>query len=306
LHKIIYIFFISVLTFCNQPSENKAKEEFKAEKFPELQLIDKLKENDIKLKTPVAGEWLYEHKEPGQPFDKYILMQPVTPNEIQKFIYLQPIGEFTNQQNEIIKFTAEYIRIFFNLKTIVLHLIPDKIIPAKSRRMRDNNTEQLHTTYILQDILAKNIPADAIVIMAITEKDLYPQDSWNFVFGQAYTRQRIGVSSIFRYSETPLDSLNYNLCLNRLIKTSCHEIGHMFSVLHCTNAECIMNGSNSLYESDMQPNRLCSDCNKKLHWNLKFNSVERLKAIRDYFQKHNLQKDYSLIIKDLGVVTANN
>jgi archaemetzincin len=269
-------------------------------------LLDKLKENDKKLSPPVVGQWLYEHKEPGQPFDKYILIDPVSPNETQKLIYLQPIGEFTKQQNEVVKFTADYIQMFFNLKTIILPVISDESIPAKSRRMRENNTEQLHTTYILKEMLAKNIPKDAIVIMAVTAKDLYPEESWNFVFGQAYTKDRIGVSSIFRYCEKPLDSLNYNLCLNRLIKTSCHEIGHMFSVYHCTNAECIMNGSNSLYESDTQPNRLCSECLKKMYWNLKFNNVERLKAIRDYFQKHNLEKDYSLTIKDLAAITAGN
>lgn len=300
MKKFIVVIFVALVA-CNQ-SENKNKP---AVNFSELTLLDNLVQTDKRLTQPKPGEWLYEHREAGQLFDQYVNSKPVSPDSVKKCIYLQPIGEFSGQQQKVINYTAEYIQLFFNLKTIIAPTITDKVIPIRSRRDRDNGTEQLHTKYILDSLLLTNIPDNAIVVMAITEKDLYPEDSWNFVFGQAYTTKRVGVSSIFRYCETPLDSINYNVCLNRLIKTSCHEIGHMFSIYHCTFAECIMNGTNNLEESDSRPNKLCSECLKKLYWNLKFDNVKRLTAIRDYFNTHKLTSDFDLINRDLAVIKVN-
>jgi hypothetical protein len=59
LNKIIYIFFISLLSFCDPPSNAKAKEGAEKDEFPEMILLDKLKENDKKLSPPVVGQWLY-------------------------------------------------------------------------------------------------------------------------------------------------------------------------------------------------------------------------------------------------------
>ena len=174
----------------------------------------------------------------------------------------------------------------------------DGIIPANARRPHWETEEQLLTTYILYDILEKNIPPDAIVVMAVTAKDLYPSDSWNFVFGQASTKKRVGVSSIYRFTDTELDSTTYPMCLERLIKTSSHEIGHMFSCQHCTHAVCVMNGSNSLWESDQRPNRLCSECHKKLCWNLGFNVRDRLAALNQFFAKHKLTQDHRAISRE--------
>jgi archaemetzincin len=277
-----------------------------------LSLVTLLEPLDVTLGKPQPGEWLYVHKEAGQAYDVYKSNNPVSPHGQQKYIYLQPIGHLTPVQNDVIQYTAEYLEIFFGLKTIVAPALSDSIIPAHARRPGlditiDNESvpgygEQLKTSYILYDILLKNIPPDAIVVMAVTAKDLYPSDDWNFVFGQASTKKRVGVSSISRFTDAALDSTTYPLCLERLIKTSSHEISHMFSCQHCTHAVCVMNGSNSLYESDMRPNRLCSECHKKLCWNLKFDVHQRLTALEQFFLRHKLSRDYSIISKELAAV----
>ncbi|HEY9047148.1 MAG TPA: archaemetzincin, partial [Ohtaekwangia sp.] len=249
------------------------------------------------------GDWLYEHEEKGQSFEQYIKFKPVSPNEVQKKIYLQPVGTFSALQQELIKSTAEYLRIFFGLEIIIQPAIEDSIIPSTARRLREDGHEQFLTTYIM-DYLEKNIPQDAIVIMAITVNDLYPADSWNFVFGQARLKKRVGVSSIYWYTDGPVDSSSYTLCLQRLIKTSSHEIGHMFSCEHCTHAVCVMNGSNSVVESDSRPNRLCSECLKKLYWNLKFNLPERYSMLENYFSANKMDNDYQLISRDREVFSA--
>src|SRR5258705_129015 len=112
-------------------------------------------------------------------------------------------------------------------KSIMLPKLDDSIVPDSLKRFRGTEQEQLLTIPIL-DYLQKNIPKDGLIVMAITSKDLYPGGGFNFVFGQARTKKRVSVSSIFRYSAEPIaDSLNYQTCLERLIKTSSHEMGHM-------------------------------------------------------------------------------
>jgi predicted Zn-dependent protease len=39
------------------------------------------------------------------------------------------------------------------------------------------------------------LPEDAFCLLGITMEDLYPNPSWNFVFGEAALRERVGVAS---------------------------------------------------------------------------------------------------------------
>jgi archaemetzincin len=264
-----------------------------------------LEQLDVKLSEPKPGEWLYEHKEAGQTFEQYKLSSPVSPDGDRKKIYLLPIGEFLPIEDSIVNYTADYLAIFFGLETIIAPAISDKIIPSNARRRREDGHEQLLTKYILENILPARIPDDAIVVMAVTAKDLYPSESWNYVFGQATIKKRVGVSSIYRFSMPDMDTMTYPVCLERLIKTSSHEIGHMFSIQHCTYGVCVMNGSNSLWESDTRPNRLCSDCLNKLTWNLGFSVRERFSGLEKFFKQHKLVADANLASSDFGVVQKN-
>ncbi len=268
----------------------------------DIEIVEELSKNDHSLSSPKKGEWLFDHDEPGQSFAQYKSDQPVMPDSIRRKLYLQPLGQFSKVQENIIKYTAEYLTLFFGLKTIVMPVIHDTIIPPGARRIREGGSIQLFAPYILDTILKKSIPANAIALMAITGKDLFHDPSWNFVFGLASLKERVGVSSIYRYSEQPIDSLNYPLCLSRLINTASHEIGHMFSARHCTNAICVMNGSNSLPESDTKPNRLCSECLSKLQWNIGFDVKNRTKLLAKFFEDHRLASDYLLIQADLALM----
>jgi archaemetzincin len=44
----------------------------------------------------------------------------------------------------------------------------------------------------------------------------------------------------------------------------------MFSLRHCAEFECLMNGTNSLEETDRSVAHLCPVCLKKLAFNLRF------------------------------------
>lgn len=88
-------------------------------------------------------------------------------------------------------------------------------------------------------------------MLTVTMQDLYPFDSWNYVFGWANYKSRTGVFSFGRYSaeydeaevEDPELFLLENACYVMV-----HEIGHMYGLLHCPYYECIMNGFNSCTE----------------------------------------------------------
>ena len=266
-------------------------------------IINKLRSNDKHLDVPQPGEWLYEHHEKGQTFKAYLSCSPVTPTSEKKLIYLQPIGSFDTMQLNLIKFTKEYLEAFYNLEINILDVISNDVIPDSVKRIKDGN-EQVLASYILNGILREKLPNDAIALMAITELDLYPNPSWNFVFGLASYKNKVGVTSLFRLCDHELNSSNYTSGLSRVIKILSHEIGHMFSLHHCTNAVCLMNGSNSLRETDNTPNRLCSECTGKIIWNLKMDTKERLIKLQEFFSKHQMHKDMTLINNDLRILES--
>ncbi len=278
------LIFAFVLLSCGKTNKKEIKQS-------DWEKIEKLAALDKKMDEPKMGEWLFTNAEKGQSFEKYKTITPVKSSTTQNVIYILPIGSFTPEQFNVVQFTANYLRIFFGLQTTLLPTMDDSIIPEQGRRGAPDEREQLNSMYIINTVLPNKIPKNGLVLMAITAKDLYPKDSWNYVFGQASAKNRVAVSSIFRYSDAPITAKNYNLCLSRLIKTSAHEIGHMFSVNHCIFANCIMNGSNGLVESDERPNHLCSDCYKKLYWNLQFNPLERNKKLISFFKSHYLQEE---------------
>ncbi|MEC4003753.1 archaemetzincin [Flavobacterium sp. SUN052] len=259
--------------------------------------LDKLAILDVKLSVPKAGEWMAEHHEDGQSFEKYVANNPVTISDAQKVIYIQPIGNFNYAEKEIVVSSVAYISLFFKLKTVLLNPISENAIPSDKKRI-NNGIEQLDASYINSKILPNKIPADGIVIMAITAKDLYPSEDWNYVFGLANYDKRTGISSFNRFVENG----DYELCLNRTIKTAVHEIGHMFSMNHCKHAVCLMNGVNHLPESDTKPNALCSDCLKKLSWNLKFDNKNRLENLIIFLKKHHFNADAAILQQQLSLL----
>jgi len=48
-------------------------------------------------------------------------------------------------------------------------------------------------------LLSQLLPPDAFCLLGITPRDLYPDPSWNFVFGEASLKDRVGVYSFARY-----------------------------------------------------------------------------------------------------------
>ena len=62
----------------------------------------------------------------------------------------------------------------------------------------------------------------------------------------------------------------------------------MFSIEHCIDYECLMNGSNSLEESDRQVTVLCPVCLQKLHHALGFDVLGRYRKLAALYERERL------------------
>jgi archaemetzincin len=192
---------------------------------------------------------------------------------------------------------------FFNLRVELKPELPMPDIPAKARRLPPGNIvaherakypegrEQILAGYVINDILRPQLPADAAALIAFTASDLYPEESWYFVFGQASFRERVGVWSLHRLGTPDASHEEFLACLRRTMKLATHETGHMFSIPHCTKYECNMSGTNSLAETDRRPLDYCPECMAKICWATNANPRERYTKLAAFTKAHGLIDD---------------
>jgi archaemetzincin len=258
-----------------------------------------------KLGKPRPGEWLAVHSEPGQTYAEYVEGRPVKPDRQRRVIYVQPLGDFNPTQRKIINLTAEFLGIYFDLPVKIREDLPLKLIPAEARRTHPTwGDKQILTTYVLDELLQPNLPKDACVLIALTTSDLWPGEGWNFVFGQASLRERVGVWSIYRNGDPTQSDEAFRLCLRRTIKTASHETGHMFSMMHCTLFECNMCGSNHRAESDRRPLALCPHCLAKLCYATGADPERRFEELIGFCKRNGLKPEQEFYQKSLAALRS--
>jgi archaemetzincin len=250
--------------------------------YPEIE--DRLRPLAAILPAPQPGDWLAEHKEKGQTFREYLSAHPVRRDHELNTLYLCEVGEFTEAQQQILRLTQEYLGLFFDVPVQVRRRISVADIPADARRTHpDWGDDQILSTYVLRRLLEPDRPDNALAYLALTASDLWPGKGWNFVFGQANLRQRVGVWSIYRNGD-PTDAA----CLRRTLMTASHETGHILTLKHCTTYHCLMNGSNHQEERDGRPLHPCPVCLRKLLWNLQCEAVPYLRRLATFCDGHGL------------------
>lgn len=264
--------------------------------------IETIALNDVQLPKAKPGDWRYSRDEKFQTFDDFQKLKKIKPAPGKNTIYLQPIGEFNELQKKEIELTREYLSKYFQLQTKVLPVLSNTIFPKTTKRIFKDGQEQILAGYVLDSILIKRKPKDAVVFMGITEKDLYPRPEWNYVFGIASYQNGVGVTSMYRFANGGLTDSNFNESLERLIKVSSHEIGHMFGLNHCLNANCVMNGTNTLPETDFHFARACSLCQQKLNSSIQYDPKKRLLELKHFFEAQHLNSELSRAEQDLQLL----
>ena len=254
------------------------------------------------MPVPNSGDWLAEHFEPGQSFDDFISIAPAKPDRHRNRIYLQPLGDFIDGQGPSLEKLKAYTASYFMMDAKILPVLPIMGSKLTTRRNPSTRNRQILTHDVLI-LLKKRRPSDAFCVLAITMEDLYPDPSWNFVFGQASHQDSVGVFSFARYDPVFYGEKRrknfQEVLLRRSFKVLAHETGHMFSLAHCIYFQCLMNGSNHLQESDARPLSLCPVCLRKLLFSIGFDVVDRYQKLLDFYKRVGFENEARWVSKRL-------
>lgn len=240
-----------------------------------------------KMGAPQPGEWLYRFPEEHQSFEDFCRSARNPKSSERHTIYLVPMGEAHRQWPETLEKMREYASMFFNCETRIAEALPmfDAAYDAE-RRQYDSD--------ILIRYLVRRAPADALMYIGITDSDLFAP-GLNFVFGSGSLVNRCGVYSLVRLKDE--DSA---LFLRRSIGLMTHEAGHLLSITHCVRYKCLMNGSNSLAESDRQPLFLCPEDLRKVQAATGFEAIPRYEKILAFLKSNGLASESAWLEKHLS------
>lgn len=99
----------------------------------------------IEKRPADAGEWLDRHPENGQTFEAYRVSNPCRATAIRTVLYIQPLGQFSEEQARIVAATGKFLGLFFGLPSQALPPIELTDIPSDARRQRKDGSEQILT-----------------------------------------------------------------------------------------------------------------------------------------------------------------
>lgn len=234
------------------------------------------------LPEPQPDDWLANHPESGQAFEEFVAFGPNKPAGERRTIHIQPLGTFDDSSPPL-GLLEEFATAFFSLPVNVHPLMSIERALVTSRPNPMTGQQQLLAPDILE-LLKRSMPDDAFCVIGITMTDLYPEPSWNFVFGQASLRERTGVYSFARYLPPFAEGADPRLVVRRSCKVLAHETSHMFGIQHCIFFRCLMNGSNHIAESDARPLHLCPIDLRKLQWSVGFDVPERYVRLLEFWR----------------------
>lgn len=259
------------------------------------------------LPTPGPGDWLDVNDEELQTPELYLASEPNFPVAPRNVLYVLPVGPLPAELGPTIDELTSYAHAFFGLEVRVLPTLDPEALEV-TRRVHHGGP-QLNATDIL-DRMEPQLPDDAYCMIAVTWSDLYPDDTYNFVFGLARLTARVGVFSFARlhpdfYGAYPGERAEIRrLVTRRALAVMSHEIGHMFGIGHCVSFACNMNGSNSLEESDRQPMHPCPVCLRKLHLALGFDPEARYEALAKEYGRLGLVQEDAWVERQLAFIAG--
>lgn len=235
-----------------------------------------------RMAEPRPGEWLHRFPELGQTFDEYKGQCANKRAPGRETILLRPLGPLSPRATAALEPIREFTAAFFQLETRLLHEEP--LPDSAFRRERDQ-----YFADALLEHLKKERTDDALILAGIADKDLFASGLPNYVFGLGSFTERVGVYSLTRF--TAGAERNEPLFRRRAFQLVAHELGHDLGLPHCTFWKCVMNGANSLVESDSAPTHLCPVCLDKLAWNVGFDRAKRHRDLADVLASEKLDDD---------------
>jgi archaemetzincin len=252
----------------------------------------------VSKRSPLPGDWLSGHKERGQSVADFLAQGIARPDSSRRAIGVLPVGDLDSPQQVLVTAVTDYLERFFGVPVHLREALPRDSIPARAGRYRqDLGWSQLRTRYFLEELLPARRDTTTFAMIALTTEDLFPEASWNFVFGQASSSNRTGVWSMHRFGDPSESPYAFRLALARTAKTASHELAHMLGISHCIAYECLMNGSNNLAELDGRPMDLCPACLQKLCWSTGVLPLDRARRLHEFFAAHGLIPEAAAVAK---------
>jgi archaemetzincin len=261
------------------------------------------------IPKPLPEDWLANQVEHGQTCREFLRSHPNFPDAHRHTLYLQPIGEFSAGAPALPRLQA-FSEAYFSMRVKLLTPLAESRLGAITSRVNPESGQRQLLTADLLNYLGRRLPGDAYCLLGVTMRDLYPDPQWNFVFGEAMLKERVGIYSFARYdpgfpgSGSGRPAERSRLILRRACMVLAHETGHMFGLDHCIYFRCVMNGSNSLPESDSQPLQLCPVDLRKLYESTRLDPVARYAHLRDFFHEEGLAEEAAWIEKQLARVAG--
>ena len=242
---------------------------------------DRLRPLVAAIPKATPGSWLDVHPERGQSLAEFERASQRLPTDSAGTIVLTRLGNASAEERTL-GLVAMELEAFFARPVRFAPDLDLARVPASAQRESRGYGLQVETRFVLDSLLVPERPRNAWVFVALSTLDLYPEPSWNFVFGQARPDAGVGVWSLARFAEpgAPHDA---KLLLRRTARTASHEIAHLAGLPHCVAYSCLMNGSNSLPEGDARPLELCPVCMAKLCRALGIDPVARARRLAEAF-----------------------
>jgi len=229
-----------------------------------------------------------------------------SPGEGSLDLYLLPFGDFDGEWSPRPSDLEAVASAFFQLPVQTLRAKPLEGLPVTVREREKGHKQYLSTDFLR--MLRNELPDDGFCIVGITMQDLYPDPRWNYVFGQASLKDRVGIYSFARYDpqfwNEPRTDAAKTLLLVRSLAVLLHETSHIFGMKHCVYYRCLVNGSNSLAESDRQPMHLCPVCLRKLQSATGCDLFQRDPALQKEYARLGIKAEADWIARRLKYVTG--
>ncbi|HLY11407.1 MAG TPA: archaemetzincin [Planctomycetota bacterium] len=240
-----------------------------------------------RLPAPRRGEWRSVVRECDQSFEAYVRDCANRKSATRSRLILLPLGDLASRFGPTLSLLRDYGSIFFGLDAQLgdAQAITDAAqVPQRS---------QYNSSMILDD-LAERLDNQALITLAITDVDLFSRGT-RYVFGEGTLERRVGICSLARLA-TPDESL----FRRRALRLMSHEAGHILSLSHCVRRRCLMQGANTLEESDHQPLQPCAEDLRKLHWNTGVDLCRRADGLRDFYARLGWTGESGIVRADLG------